>query len=357
MIAFNKPTIPPIREILTAYQEILERGVVTNNGPVVRELESKLTTYTGSKNVLTVTNGTMALHLAIRALKLRGEIVTTPLTFIATSSCIIWEGCVPVFADVDPETLCIDPESIEKKITGKTVGILPVHLYGNVCDIERIEAIANEYGLKTIYDGAMAFGSSYKGHSAMDQGTVTMLSMHAYKVLSSVEGGALFIQNEDLYNDLFRIRYFGKEKDNREVMLGTNAKMSELNAAYGLSTLKNVESEIRSRKKNYQIYRDELEGVSGLSFQRINEDVQWNFAYMPVILPSENSLNLTVKRAKESSIEVKRYFYPAVNAIPFLECDPTFTPVAHDISQRVLCLPNYSSLTEDELSKVVQLFK
>ncbi len=357
MVQFNKASIPPKEDLLRMFENVLDSGTITNNGPLVNELEAKLEQATGSNHALTIANGTLALHLAIRALKLKGEVITTPLTFIASSSSIIWEGCTPVFAEVDPETLCIDPESIKERITESTVGILPVHLYGNICDIDRIEAIADEHSLVTIYDGAQAYGSTYKGVSAMTRGTATMLSLHAYKVLSAVEGGVLFTNDEVLYNDLFKIRYFGKDMDNTEVMLGLNGKMSELNAAYGLGTLEKVKEEILARKRNFLKYHEMLSDIPGLGFQQISNDVSWNHAYAPVILPSEEALLEVLRASSMAEVELKRYFYPAVNAIPFLGYDPDETPVAFDISKRLLCLPNYASLSDASLEKVVDVLR
>lgn len=355
MVEFNRATLPPREKIMEAFGQVLDRGVLTNNGPVVRELEEALRKVTGSPFSLTTANGTLSLHMAVRALGLRGQVITSPLTFVASSSCMIWEGARPVFADVDPDTLCLDPASVRDRMHDGICGLLPVHLYGHICDIDELEGIAAGAGIPTIYDGAQAFGCSYKGRSALACGTVTMLSLHAYKIVSAVEGGALFTASPELYSDLYRMRYFGKEADNTEVMLGTNAKMNEFNAAFGLATLAVVDAEIAARKANYVAYRDALSGNTALHFPDPGPHTGWNYAYTPVLFESEELLLEALERGGAQGVQLRRYFYPAVNAIGFLGFDPQETPVAWDISKRIACLPNYSGLRESERDQVVNL--
>jgi len=357
MISFNKAITPPADQLLKALKATIESGTLTNNGPQVRQLERDLSQLNGGRKCLLTCNGTIALHLALRAMELEGEIITSPASFVASSSSLIWEGCRPVFADIDPETLCLDPKKVKERINGNTIGILPTHIYGNVCDVLELDAIAEASGLAIIYDGAQAYGSCYNGVSAMNFGHATTLSLHAFKVLSTIEGGAIFSRSTELQDRLFKIRYFGKNLKNEEVMLGTNAKMSELNATYGLLSLRHVENEIKSRKSNVSYYTQHFAQMQGLQLMKIKEEVSWNCAYMPLILPSENVLYELIARGKEKGVEFRRYFYPAINAMKFIGADPAETPIAADISRRIICVPNYSTLKQSDLDKVIAVIK
>lgn len=344
--------IPPADEVLEIFSGILESGIITNNGPVVRRFEEELKGYAGTGHALTTANGTLALHLAIRGLGLAGDIITTPLTFVATSSAIRWEGCRPVFADIDADTLCLDPFAVEEMINENTVCIMPVHLYGNVCEIDAFEDISRRYGIPVIYDAAQAFGSLYEKRPVVSYGTVSMLSLHAYKILSSIEGGVLFTDNEDLSEDIFRIRYFGKDRDNREVMLGMNAKMSEFNAGYGLVSMAHAGEELSLRKNNYSVYLSHLGNDKRLKFPCSDKRSEPNYAYMPIVLPDEDCLERVMLAGERANIEFKRYFYPALNTMEFLNAGPDRTPVASGIADRILCLPNYGDLTADDIGQI-----
>lgn len=357
MIIFNKVMIPPKEKVMEAFSQVLEEGMLTNNGPVVQKLESELKRDTGTHYALSTSNGTIALQLAIRALHLKGEIITTPFTFVATTSSILWENCTPIFADIDPDTLCIDPKSIKDKISERTVGILPVHIYGNACDIDGIEKVAQNNGLKTIYDGAQAYGSKYIGKSVMAYGNISALSLHAYKILSTIEGGALFCSDRSISEELFRIRYFGKASNNEVVQLGINGKMSEINAAFGLVSLMELQHEIARRKTIYEYYLNQLQNIGGLRFQKINPEVEINYAYFPIIFSSEKDLLRIIEIGKKKGVELRRYFYPLLTSMKFLNCNPEDTPVAYDISKRIACLPLYGTLSQKEIEKIVSLIK
>lgn len=357
MIIVNKVNTPPKEKVLELFSTIIDSGVLTNNGPMVKRFEDALRKYTGAKHGLTVTNGTIAIQIAIKALQLKGEVVTTPFTFVASSSALVWENCKPVFADIDPDTLCLDPKSAESKISTKTTGILPVHIYGNLCEINEIENLAKQYNLKTIYDGAQAFGSKYNGESAMNFGDITTLSLHAYKILNSIEGGAIFSKSAQVNDEVFKIRYFGKELNNEVVQVGINGKMNEISAAYGLVSLETVSSEIEERKKIYNLYKTELSSISGLRFQKIKKEVEINYAYFPIIFPNEATLLRTIANANQKGVEIRRYFYPILSTMEFFNSKIEDTPIAFDLSKRIACLPIYSGLTASEFERIVTVIK
>lgn len=366
MIRVNKSTVPSKASILKAFGSILDSGKLTNNGKYVLKLEHELVSCTQAKHACVVANGTLALHMAIKALGRQGEIVTTPFSFIASSSSIIWENCIPVFADIDPETFCIDPKSIKSCITDRTIAIMPVHIFGNICDINAIETIASEHGLATVYDGAHAFGSSYKGRSVFTYGTFSTLSMHAYKVLSSIEGGAIFCNDGELFDSVHRMRYFGMDgSEQTQFHPGTNAKISELNAAFGLESLKGTTSEISNRKANAHFYRTALEEIGAIQLQRIQDEVESNHAYFPIVLESEEEVLKLIARGRDAGVEFRRYFHPSLNTLNFVTdgAGSTFskqrteTPIADSISKRIVCLPVYGALKEDELNKIVSTIR
>jgi dTDP-4-amino-4,6-dideoxygalactose transaminase len=291
--------------------------------------------------------------MAIKALGLKGEIITSPFTWIATISAIQWEGCTPVFADIDPETLNIDPAAIEAAITDKTVAIMPVHVFGNVCDIEAIEEIAKKHGLKVIYDGAHAIGSSYKGKSALEYGDITCSSYHATKILNTAEGGCCITNDSELHEKLKRIRFFGHNDQKDIVEEGFNGKLTEVNAALGLANLKYIEDILSDRKQKYAYYKDALQKIPALSFQKINEDA-CNYSYFPVIFDSEETLFAVEKALSEIKVYPRRYFYPSVNTYTKIL---NYTPCPHseDIARRILCLPLYYTLSQDVIARIIEV--
>ena len=351
-IFVTQPTLAPLEEVNELMKGIWSSGIMTHNGPLVQRFEKECADHLGVPNLVSCVNGTIGLQMAIRALQLKGEIITTPFTFIATISSIIWEGCTPVFVDIDPETLCIDPKKIEEKITYHTVGILPVHVFGNCCDIEAIDTIAKKYNLKVIYDACHSVGVNYKGQSIFKYGDISVTSFHATKMLNTTEGGGCFTLNKDLDEKLRRIRFFGFENHADIVEDGTNGKMTEVHAAVGIANLRYLDAALEDRKRKYFYYREELSKNESLSFQRINEDS--NYSYFPVIFPDEPTLLKVQTALNEQHIFPRRYFYPSVNT--FTKLVPyTPMPVSEDIACRILCLPLYFTLSEEDIDRIISI--
>ena len=266
-IYVTQPSLAPLQEYMEILKGVWERGILTHNGPIVQELEKQLAAKLGLNNFVAVSNGTIALQMAIKALELHGEIITTPFTWIATVSAIKWEGCIPDLCDIDPETLYIDPTKIEALITDKTVAIMPVHVFGNPCDVEAINTIAKKHNLKVIYDGAHAIGSTYNGKSVLEYGDISATSLHATKLFNTAEGGACITNNNELHEKLKRIRFFGHNKVKDIVEDGFNGKMTEVHAALGLANLKYYDDVLIDRKEKYLYYRDAFSKLDFVNFQ------------------------------------------------------------------------------------------
>ena len=349
-IYVTQPTLAPLEDVTELMKGIWKSGVMTHNGPLVQRLEKEVGEYLGTPNIVSCVNGTMALQMAIRALELKGEIITTPFTFIATSNAILWAHCTPVFVDIDPETFNIDPKKIEEKITYHTVAIMPVHVFGNACDIDAIEAIAKEHNLKVIYDAAHAVGVKYKGQSIFNYGDISCTSFHATKMLNTTEGGACFTLNKELDAKLRRIRFFGFENHTDIVEDGTNAKMTEVHAAVGLANLKYLDKALTDRKEKYFYYKKKLSANFSLSFQKINVDC--NYSYFPVVFRCEADLLKVVKALNDQNIYPRRYFYPSINTFnklfPFVSM-----PISENIACRILCLPLYYTLSMNDMDRII----
>lgn len=352
MIPVTKSFMPPIEEYIEYLERIWDSNQLTNNGQFVQELETKLKEYLGVKHLFFVSNGTIALQIAIKALDLRGEIITTPFSYVATTSSIVWEGCQPVFVDIDPKTLCIDPDLIEEAITEKTTGILPTHVYGIPCDVEKIQRIAQKHGLKVIYDAAHTFGVKYKGMSLVSYGDVSTLSFHATKLFHTVEGGAIITNDDDLAHRISYMRNFGHKSQEEFWGLGINGKNSEFHAAMGLCNLPHIPEIMAARKQVCELY-DELLAGSGLTRPVIPEGTEYNFAYYPVLFPSEDSLLQARDRLNEIQIYPRRYFYPSLNNLPYVK-QYSF-PIAEVASPCVLCLPLYLGLNQDEVRLICRV--
>lgn len=340
MINVTKTFLPPQE----AYQAILKQawdtGWMTNRGVLVKALEAELKSYLGVPDILTMTNGTLPLQIAIKALGLTGEIITTPFSYVATTSSIVWEGCTPVFVDIHPEYLTIDETQIEAAITSNTTAILATHVFGNPCEVDAIETIAKKHNLKVIYDGAHCFGVTYKGQSVFNYGDVSTCSFHATKLFHTGEGGALFCKPQ-YEEDMFYHHNFGHKGREDFQSLGINAKMSEPQAAMGLAVLPYMTSILNARKQVIDVYRKELEGAR-IRLLKIRPETQWNYSYFPVVFSNESQL-LSVKKALENNnIFPRRYFYPSLNRLPYVngsEC-----PVSEAISKQILCMPLYVGL-------------
>lgn len=351
-IYVTMPTLAPLEEVNELMKGIWFSGIMTHNGPLVQRFEKECAAFLGVPNLVSCTNGTMGLQMAIRALRLKGEIITTPFTFIATINSILWEGCTPVFVDIDPETLCIDPKKIEEKITYHTVGIMPVHVFGNCCDIDAIDAIAKKYRLKVIYDACHSVGVKYKGKSVFNYGDISVTSFHATKMLNTTEGGGCFTLDKTLDEKLRRIRFFGFENHADIVEDGTNGKMTEVHAAVGLANLKYLDAALADRKRKYDIYKKALSKNPSLTFQKINQGC--NYSYFPVIFKDEESLLRVQTKLNDNHIFPRRYFYPSTNTfnrlVPY-----TPMPVSEDIARRILCLPLYFTLSEEDMFRIVDI--
>lgn len=352
MINVTKTYLPPIDQYNAYLQKIWSSGWVTNYGPLVEELEARLKAYFGVRHLFFVSNGTIALQIAIKALDLDGEIITTPFSYVATTSSIAWQGRTPVFADIDQESLCIDPLRIREKITSRTSAILATHIFGNPCDVEAIENIRNEYGIKVIYDAAHAFGVNYSGRSLVNHGDISTISFHATKVFHTIEGGALVTQDDDLAAKISYMMNFGHDGEEKFFGLGINGKNSEFHAAMGLCVLPEMSSIINKRAEITHLY-DSLLADAPVKKQLIKEGVEYNFGYYPVIFQDEKTL-LKVKYAMNAeNIFPRRYFYPSLNTLNYIIRQDTH--LADDIASRILCLPLFYEMRETDIRNIASI--
>lgn len=350
MIPVTKSYLPPLEEYIDYLKLIWDSHQLTNHGPLVLELEQRLKKYLGVKHLFFICNGTVALQIAIKALELRGEVITTPFSYVATTSSIVWEGCQPVFVDIDPHSLCIDPNLIEAAITPNTTAILATHVYGIPCAVEKIETTANKYRLKVLYDAAHTFGGKYLGKSIVSYGDASILSFHATKLFHTVEGGAIVTNNDELAHRVSYMRNFGHKGQEEFWGLGINGKNSEFHAAMGLCNLPHVPEIIAARKQVSQWY-DELLAGSSLTRPTLPDGTEYNFAYYPVLFPSEKELLKARDRLNAAQIFPRRYFYPTLNHLPYL--DYKEFPVTENVSPRVLCLPLYPELPREDVEAIV----
>lgn len=351
MIPVTKPFLPPIEDYEGLIKGIWEREWLTNNGPLVREVEQKLNEYLETSYLAFVTNGTIALQLAIKALDLKGEIITTPFSYVATTSSIVWEGCTPVFVDIDPRSLNLDAGLIEKAITPATTAILATHVYGNPCDVDAIEAIAAKHCLRVIYDGAHAFGVKYKGKSIFEYGDISTASFHATKLFHTIEGGAVFTGDQSLMKRIEFMRNFGHNGPLNFAEVGINGKNSEVHAAMGVIILKYITQILSVRKRQFLYYENKLVGFPAEQ-QQIHPGTTYNYSYFPLIFNSEEILLKAEKALNDNDISPRRYFYPALNDLFYTKNSRMPTPHCKDISRRILCLPLYHTLTFEEIDKV-----
>jgi degT/dnrJ/eryC1/strS family aminotransferase len=353
MIPITKPFLPPKEEYLKYIDGIWNRQWLTNMGPLASQLEMELKDFLDVQHLLFVTNGTVAIQMAIKALDITGEIITTPFSFVATTSSIVWEGCTPVFVDICPESLCIDADKIEDAITEKTQAILATHVYGNPCDVVKIEQIAKKHNLKVIYDAAHAFGVKVNGKSVFEYGDISTCSLHSTKLYHSVEGGLIIAQNPDLLKKLASIRNFGISGFDSFSELGINGKNSEFHAAMGLVNLKHTEAIHNQRKKLSECYDKNLKNLKARKVAW-HKDATQNYAYYPVVLESEELLLKIKAELDLNEIFTRRYFYPSLaSSLPYLP--KVEFPITEDISKRVLCLPLYFDLTEEEVDYICRL--
>jgi len=345
MINVTKAFLPPLEEYQKHIADVFARAWLTNNGPLVNELELELKEYLDVPHMLFLNNGTIAIQLAIKALRLKGEIITTPFSYVATTSSLIWENCKPVFVDIDAETFNIDVNKIEEAITPATTAILATHVFGNPCDVHGISAIAGRYGLKIIYDAAHCFGSRVNGRSVFEFGDISTTSFHATKIFHTVEGGAVFTMNADLLKEMSLFRNFGHTSPVTFEGAGINAKNSEIHAAMGLCNLKYIDAILEKRKEQWLFYQGLLKGLHA-QLLSITPGTDFNYSYFPVVFQSESILLKSIEQLNLQYIYPRRYFYPSLNTLSYVE--PKSCPVSESIAQRILCLPLYHDLKPEE---------
>lgn len=355
MINVTKTTLPPINKYIKYLKKIWANNWITNKGEFVLSLEKELEDYLKVKNLLAVNNGTIAMQLAFKALGLKGEVITTPFTFPATTNALIWEGLKPVFADIDPETFNIDPEEIEKKITKETSAILAVHVFGNPCDVEAIEKIAKKYNLKVIYDSAHAFGIEYKGKSILCWGDINTLSFHAAKVFHTAEGGAVVTRNGKDSQKINLLRNHGIETYDKVVLAGTNAKMNELQAIMGLCVLEEFDEQVLMRKEVYRRYSSFFSNKQ-FKLQKLNNSLtRYTYPYFPICFPSEKIRDRIYKVLLKNGIRARKYFYPPCHELPYIKGDSKSLLYSTNISHTILCLPIYASLAMEDVNRIINL--
>jgi len=347
-IYVTRTFLPPRAEYDAWLDKVYASHVLTNNGPVHRELEETLRQRFDVPHLRLMTNGTLALQLAIRALGVKGKVITTPFSYVATTSALLWEGCDPVFVDIDPATFCIDPNLIEAAITPDTTAILATHVYGIPCDVEAIDLIAKKHGLKVIYDAAHAFDVEYKDKSILSYGDASTLSFHATKLFHTVEGGAVVLHDEEADHRLALLRSFGHLGD-EHYSLGINAKLSEVHAAMGMAMLPHVSAIIEDRRKSMRVYDTEL--AQHIVRPTVPAE-KYNAAYYPVVLKDVGQRELLLRVLAEKGIYARRYFYPSLNKLPYLK---TYMPcpVSEELALRMICLPLYHGMCTTELERVI----
>ena len=355
MINVTKTYLPPFEEYAAILKRAWDKTWITNHGELEQELEQKLKDYLGIQQLLFCGNGTVVLQMALKAFNITKEVITTPFSYVATTNAILWEGCTPVFVDIDPNTFCIDADKIENAITKDTQAILATHVYGLPCNVDKIEAIATKHNLKIIYDGAHAFGCSYNGKSLLNYGDITTCSFHATKLFHTVEGGCVIANSEALNQQLLLYRSFGHIGDDY-FSVGINGKNSEFHAAMGLAVLPKITSLIAERKIVFETYHSLLPGCLKKPQYNIT-GFEYNYSYYPVIFESEKAM-LTVKGTLQNNhVNTRRYFYPSLNVVPQVSGVNQPCPVSEDISSRILCLPVYAGLQESDISMICSVIK
>ncbi len=351
-IPVTKAFLPPQEEYSAILKRAWDKKWITNRGELVLELEEKLKDYLNVNNIIITNNGTIPLQIALKLFGEGGEIITTPFSYVATTSSIIWENCLPVFVDIHPEFLTIDETKIEEAITNKTTAILATHVYGNPCDVHELERISKKHGIKVIYDAAHCFGVNYDGESIFNYGDISTCSFHATKIFQTAEGGAMFCNDADLNHKLYYSHNFGHDGPLKFHGLGINGKISELQAAMGLAMLPYMENVLVERKKVVEYYNENLD-TKTLQLLKIREGTEWNFSYYPVIFTDEGILLKVEQNLAKNNIKPRRYFYPSLNTLNFV--NGKSMPISESIASRILCLPLYVGLTESNLESICRL--
>jgi dTDP-4-amino-4,6-dideoxygalactose transaminase len=357
MIPVTKAYVPPLEDYISYLKQIWRGGYFTNNSPLCRRLADDISSVLGIESLVLVNNGTLAIQLAIKALDLQGEIITTPYSYVATTNSILWEGCDPVFVDIEDQSFCINPDLIEAAITDRTTGILATHVYGYPCDVARIQELADKHRLKVIYDAAHAFGVKLNGESLLAHGDCSTVSFHATKLFHTAEGGAVVCRDAEVTKRIVLMKQFGHIGEDHYLDVGINAKMSELHAALGLCLLPKVPAIIASRKECSSWYDERLEG-SLLQRPAARVGLEYNYGYYPVIFPTHETMMRIRQALLDNGIGPRRYFYPALNTLPFLKPElKRACPIAESISSCVLCLPLYVGLAKAEVEIICGLIR
>lgn len=353
-ILVTRTFLPDFEEYAALLRGVFKRGVLTNQGELVQQLESELESCLEVDRLQYLCNGTAAIQLALRALDLQNsEIITTPFSYVATTSSLLWEGCSPVFVDIEPDFFTINPELVEAAITPNTKAILAVHVFGKACDVDRLSAIAKKYSLKLIYDGAHAFGTRYNGKSLLTYGDICTLSFHATKLFHTVEGGACIASDHEINQKIALLKRFGHIGD-EHYMLGINAKQSEIHAAMGLANLKYIGDILASRRRICELYTELLNGI--ITIPRNPKGCDWNHAYYPVLFENCAQLKKVFAVLEAHDIYPRRYFYPSLNLLPYLN-EANRCPISEDISSRIACLPLYHDLSLETVASIADIIK
>lgn len=364
VINVTSPVLPPLEEFIPMLEDIWESKWLTNNGKYHQEFEKALADYLGVPYISIFSNGTLALITALQCFKITGEVITTPYSFVASSHALHWNGIEPVFADIDPISLNLDPNKIEAAITSKTTAIMPVHVYGNPCDVKAIQNIADTYGLKVIYDAAHAFSVDVNGDSVLNFGDMSILSFHATKVFNTIEGGAIICRDEATKKRIDYLKNFGFAGETKVIGPGINAKMNELQAAYGLLQLKSIDISIDKRRNVTKLYKTLLRDVKGISFLEDMEGVKHNYAYFPIFVDEKEygkSRDNLYEELKAHNIFGRRYFYPLISQFPIYSGLPSASAdnlqVAEAITKQVICLPIYPDIEIEIVKYIVSVIK
>lgn len=361
-ITVTSPLLPDLEEFNLLLKEIWANKWITNNGSFHKQLEKELAAYLKVPFLSLFTNGTLPLITALQALRITGEVITTPYSFVATTHSLWWNGIKPVFVDVDPVTGNLDPDKIEAAITPRTTAIMPVHVYGQPCDIKRIQEIADKYGLKVIYDAAHAFGVEVNGESILNAGDMSTLSFHATKVYNTIEGGALVCHDEQTKKRIDYLKNFGFAGETEVVAPGINSKMDEIRSAYGLLNLKQVDAAIEARKNAANRYREVLKDVKGIRFNEDTPGVRHNYSYFPIFIDAEEygmTRDELYFKMKENNVLGRRYFYPLISTFSTYRglesAKPELLPNAHKLADTVICLPMHHVLSDEDLTKIINI--
>ncbi len=362
-IYVTQPTLPPLEDFLPYLQQIWDNKILTNGGPFHQQLEQALTDYLGVKHISLFANGTLALMTALQSLRISGEVITTPYSFVATAHSLLWNGIKPVFVDLAQDSFNLDPEKIEAAITPQTTAIMPVHCYGHPCDVERIETIASNYGLKVIYDAAHAFGVQCKGTSVLNHGDLSVLSFHATKVFNTFEGGAIISPDAKAKRHIDHLKNFGFVDEVTVVAPGINGKMNEVSAALGVLQLKTIDQALRQRASIDALYRTGLSRTTGISCPLPLETTVTNHAYFPILVQPDYPLSRDAlfQKMRDAGVHARRYFYPLISDFPMYRGMPSAAsvnlPHASRMASQIICLPMYPELAATQIDHIVQLIR